>query len=108
MWMTTAVAALLVVLGGTWLAIETSRLRARLVGARREVEERLQREQTQARLITELEARYERLAEEHERLQARLQAVQNTELLLSRIATVFLTPLSRTSETPARRGLRRW
>jgi hypothetical protein len=91
MWMTTAVAALLVVLGGTWLAIETSRLRARLVGARREVEERLQREQTQARLITELEARYKKLAEEHERLQAQLQAVQNTEPLLSRIATVFLT-----------------
>jgi len=91
LWMTTAVAALLVVFGGTWLAIETSRLRERLVGARREVEERLQREQTQARLITELEARYKKLAEEHARLQAQLQAVQNTEPPLSRIATVFLT-----------------
>ncbi|HEX2490427.1 MAG TPA: hypothetical protein VHR27_13530 [Blastocatellia bacterium] len=91
MWMTTAVAALLVVLGGTWLAIETSRLRARLVGARREVEERLQREQTQARLITELEARYKKLADEHERLQAQLQAVQNTEPPPSHIAPIFLT-----------------
>jgi hypothetical protein len=89
-WMTTAVAALLVVLGGTWLAIETSRLRARLVGARREVEEQQQRAQTQARLITELEARYKKLTEEHERLQAQLQAPQNTEPPPSNVAPVFL------------------
>ncbi len=89
--MTTAVAALLVVLGGTWLAIETSRLRARLVGARREVEEQQQRAQAQARLITELEARYKKLTEEHERLQARLQAAPNTAPPPSHIAPVFLT-----------------
>lgn len=52
--MTPAVAALLIVLVGTWLAIETSRLRARLVEARREVEEQQQRAKTQARQITEL------------------------------------------------------
>jgi len=87
LWMTTALAALLVVLGGTWLAIETSRLRARLVVARREVEEQQQRAQTQARLITELDARYKKLTEEYERLQAQLQA----ELPPSQIAPVFLT-----------------
>ena len=87
LWMTTAIAALLVVFGGTWLAIETSRLRARLVGARREVEEQQQRAQTQAQLITELDARYKKLTEEYERLQAQLQA----ELTPSQIAPVFLT-----------------
>jgi anti-sigma factor RsiW len=91
LWMTTAAAALLAVFGGTWLAIESSRLRERLIGARREVEEQQQRAQGQARLITELETRYKKLAEENERLQAQLQAVQNTEPLLSHITPVFLT-----------------
>ncbi len=40
---------------GTWLAIETSRLRVRLREARHEVEAQQQRAQTQSRQITELE-----------------------------------------------------
>ena len=55
--------------------------------ARREVEEQQQRAQTQAQLITELDARYKKLTEEYERLQAQLQA----ELTPSQIAPVFLT-----------------
>jgi hypothetical protein len=84
--MTPAIAMLLVALGGTWLAIETSRLRERLVGAQREVEEQRRQAQTQARQITELEAQYKRLTEEHDRLLA-----QRTEPPPSHIAPVFLT-----------------
>jgi anti-sigma factor RsiW len=86
-----AIAALLAVSGGTWLAIETSRLRAQLVEARREVEEQQQRAQTQTRQITELEAQYKELTDEHERLQAQLQAIQKTEPPLSHLAPVLLT-----------------
>jgi anti-sigma factor RsiW len=86
-----AIAALLVISGGTWLAIETSRLRAQLVEARREVEEQQQRAQTQTRQISELEAQYRELTEEHERLQAQLQAIQKTEPPLSHLAPVLLT-----------------
>jgi hypothetical protein len=88
--MTPAIAVLLLVLGGAWLAIETSRLRARLAGAQAEVEEQRLRAQTQTRQITELEAQYKRLAEEHERLQAQLQAVQNTGQPASHTAPAFL------------------
>jgi len=69
-------AALLILLGGTWLVIETSRLRARLAEALREGEERRLQEQTQARQIADLEAQYKQLAEERERLQAQLQAAK--------------------------------
>ena len=86
-----AIAALLVVSGGTWLAIETSRLRAQLVEARREVEGQQQRAQTQAKQIIELEAQYRRLTEEHDRLQAQLRAMQKTEPPLSHLAPVLLT-----------------
>jgi hypothetical protein len=69
-------AALLIVLGGTWLVIETSRLRARLAEALREGETQRRRAQTQSRQIADLEAQYRRLAEERERLQAQLQAAK--------------------------------
>jgi hypothetical protein len=69
-------AALLILLGGTWLVIETSRLRARLAEALRESEARRLQEQTQARQIADLEAQYKQLAEERERLQAQLQAAK--------------------------------
>src|SRR5262245_50117583 len=49
-----AIAALLVVSVGSLLAIETSRLRARLREARLEVEAQQKRAQTQSRQITEL------------------------------------------------------
>jgi len=84
-----AIAALLVVSGGTWLAIETSRLRVRLREARHEVEAQQQRAQTQLRQITELETQYRRLTEEHENLRAQLLAVEKTGS--SRLAPVFLT-----------------
>jgi hypothetical protein len=71
-----ATAALLILLGGTWLVIETSRLRARLAEALRESEARRLQEQTQARQIADLEAQYKQLAEERERLQAQLQAAK--------------------------------
>src|SRR5262245_55993849 len=67
-------AALIIVFGGTWLAVETSRLRSRLVEARREVEAQRRRAQTQAQHIADLETQYRQLAEERERLQAQLQA----------------------------------
>ena len=69
-------AALLILLGGTWLVIETSRLRARLAEALREGEARRLQEQTQARQIADLETQYKQLAEERERLQAQLQAAK--------------------------------
>jgi hypothetical protein len=86
-----AIAALLVVSGGIWLAIETSRLRAQLVEARREVEEQQRRAQTETRQITELEEQYKKLTEERDRLLAQLQAVQRTEPSLSHLAPVLLT-----------------
>jgi hypothetical protein len=73
-----AIAALIVVSAGSWLAIETSRLRVRLMEARHEVEAQQQRAQTQARQITELETQYRRLTEEHESLLAQLQASQKS------------------------------
>jgi len=69
-------AALLIGLGGIWLVIETSRLRARLAEALREGEAQRRSAQTQARRIADLEAQYKQLAEERERLQARLQAAK--------------------------------
>jgi hypothetical protein len=60
------------------LAIETSRLRARLREARHEVEAQQQRAQTQLRQITELETQYKRLTEEHESLLAQLLAAEKT------------------------------
>jgi hypothetical protein len=71
------------------LAIEISRLRARLNEARSEVEAQEQRSQIQARRITELEAQYRRLTGERESLLARLQAAQKTKP--SNPAPVFLT-----------------
>src|SRR5262245_4062500 len=67
-------AALLIVLGGMWLVIETSRLRARLAEALREGEAQRRQEQTQSRQIADLEAQSRQLAEERGRLQAQLQA----------------------------------
>jgi len=67
-------AALLILIGGAWLVIETSRLRARLAEALRESEARRLQEQTQARQIADLEAQYKQLAEERGRLQAQLRA----------------------------------
>jgi hypothetical protein len=84
-----AIAALLVVSAGAWLAIETSRLRVRLREARHEIEAQQQRAQTQSRQITELETQYRRLTEEHESLLAQLQAAQKTGS--SHIAPVLLT-----------------
>jgi hypothetical protein len=69
-------AALLILLGGTWLVIETSRLRARLAEALREGEARRLQEQTQARQIAYLEEQYKQLAEERVRLQAQLQSAK--------------------------------
>src|SRR5262245_57610196 len=51
-------AALLIVLGGTWSVIETSRLRARLAEALREDEAQRRRAQTQSQRIADLEAQY--------------------------------------------------
>jgi len=84
-----AIVALLIAIGGTWFAIETSRLRARLREAQREVKAQQQRAQTQTRQITELETQYRRLTEEHKSLLAQLQAAQKTEP--SHIAPVLLT-----------------
>jgi hypothetical protein len=69
-------AALLILLGGTWLVIETSRLRALLAEALGEGEARRLQEQTQARQIADLEAQYRQLTEERVRLQAQLQAAK--------------------------------
>jgi anti-sigma factor RsiW len=84
-----AIAALVVVSGGMWLAIETSRLRVRLREAKHEVEAQQQRAQAQLRQITELETQYRRLTEEHESLLAQLLTAQNTES--SRFAPILLT-----------------
>src|SRR5262245_13918867 len=54
--LTLAIAALLIIIGGTWFAIETSQLRARLGEAQRKVEAQQERAQTQSRQINELEA----------------------------------------------------
>jgi hypothetical protein len=85
--------ALLIGLGGTWLVIETSRLRARLAEAAREGETQRRRGETQARRITELEAQYGQLAEEHERLQAQLQETKEISPPTSTSAPVFFTLL---------------
>jgi hypothetical protein len=84
-------AALLIIFGLTWLAIETSRLRARLGEARREVDAQQQLAQTQARLIISLEAQYRRLTEERDRLRTQLQAAEKTEPSPSHIASTFLS-----------------
>src|SRR5262245_7197778 len=76
--LTLITAALLIGLGGTWFAIQTSRLRARIAEARRESETQRRLAETQARQIADLEAQYKRLAEEGERLQAELQAAKAT------------------------------
>jgi outer membrane murein-binding lipoprotein Lpp len=82
-------AALLIGLGGTWLVIETSRLRARLAEALREGEAQRRSAQTQAQRIADLEAQYKQLAEERERLQAQLQAAKETTSPKSRAAPVL-------------------
>jgi hypothetical protein len=82
-------AALLIGLGGTWLVIESSRLRARLAEALREGEAQRRSAQTQAQRIADLEAQYRQLAEERERLQAQLQAAKETTSPTSRAAPVF-------------------
>jgi hypothetical protein len=69
-------AALLIGLGGAWLVIETSRLRAQLAEALREGETQRRLARTQAQRVGDLEAQYRRLAEERERLQAQLEAVK--------------------------------
>src|SRR5262245_39646216 len=80
--------ALLIGLGGAWLAIQTSRLRARLAESRRESETQRRLAETQARRIADLEAQYKRLADEGERLQAELQAAKETASPMSRAAPV--------------------
>jgi hypothetical protein len=82
-------AALLIGLGGTWLLIETSRLRARLAEALREDEAQRRSAQTQARRIADLEAQYKQLAEERERLQTQLQAAKEKASPTPRAASVF-------------------
>jgi hypothetical protein len=84
-----AIAALLLISGGTWLAIQTSRLRVRLREAQHEVEAQQQRAQTQSRQITELQTQYKRLTEEHESLLAQLLAAQKAGSW--RLAPVLLT-----------------
>src|SRR5262249_13667675 len=97
-----ATAALLLVSGGSWLAIETSRLRVLLREARHEVEAQQQRAQTQARQITELETQYRMLNEEHESILAQLQAAQKTET--SHLAPVFLTLSVEAFRSPGAQG----
>lgn len=82
------IAALLIVFGGTWFAIETSRLRAQLAEAQREVEEQRRHAQTQASQIADLGAQYGRLTEEYERLQAQLRTESSPSPITS--APVFL------------------
>jgi hypothetical protein len=86
-------AALLIGLGGTWLGIETSRLRARLAEVMREGESQRLRAQTQARRIADLEAQYRQLAEERQRLQAQLQAA-NEKASTTPAPVVFALSLS--------------
>ena len=82
-------AALLIVLGGAWLALETSRLRARLAEALREDDAQRRRAQTQSQRIADLEAQYRQLDEERERLQAQLQAAKEKASPTPRAAPVF-------------------
>src|SRR5215813_5331093 len=97
-----AIAALVVISGGTWLAIETSRLRVRLREAQHEVEAQQQSAQTQLRKITELETQYQRLTEEHESLVAQLLAAQKTGS--SHFAPVLLTISVEEFRGPAAQG----
>jgi hypothetical protein len=82
-------AVLLIGLGGTWLVIETSRLRARLAEALREGEAQRRSAQTQARRIADLEDQSKQLAEERERLQAQLQAAKEKASPTPRATSVF-------------------
>src|SRR5262245_44231047 len=82
-------AALLIGLGGTWLVIETSRLRARLAEALREGEAQRRSAQTQSQRIADLEAQYRQLAEERGRLQAQLQEAKEPTSPTSRPAPVL-------------------
>jgi hypothetical protein len=97
-----AIAALVVVSVGTWLAIETSRLRVRLREAQHEVEAQQQHAQAQLRQLTELETQYRRLTEEHESLLAQLLAAQNTES--SHSAPVLLTISVEEFRSPGAKG----
>jgi hypothetical protein len=90
--LTLIIAALLIAFGGTWFAIETSRLRARLAEARRYGEIQREAAQAQERQVAALEAQYRQLTEEHERLQSQLQAAKETGSSSHHITpTVFLT-----------------
>jgi anti-sigma factor RsiW len=90
--LTLIIAALLIVFGGTWFAIETSRLRARIAEAEREAEMQRRRAQTQAGQIAALEAQSRQLTEERERLQSQLQVVKETGASFhGALAPVFLT-----------------
>jgi hypothetical protein len=82
-------AVLLIGLGGTWLVIETSRLRARLAEALREGEAQRRSAQTHVRRIADLEEQYKQLAEERERLQAQLQAAKEKASPTPRANSVF-------------------
>jgi hypothetical protein len=82
-------AASLIGFGGTWLVIETSRLRARLAEALRDGEAQRRGAQTQARRVADLEAQYKQLAEERGRLQAQLQAATEKASPTPRATPVF-------------------
>jgi cell division protein FtsB len=82
-------AALLIGLGGTWLVIVASRLRAQLAEAAREGETHRRSAQMQAQRIADLEAQYRQLAAERERLQAQLQAEREKASPTSRPIPVF-------------------
>ena len=89
--LTLIIATLLIAIGGTWVAIETSRLRARLAEEQRNGETQRQRAQTQAIQIAALEAQFRQLAEERVRRQGQMQAVKETGSSSSPPASVHLT-----------------
>jgi hypothetical protein len=81
--------ALLIVLGGLWYAIETSRLRTQLADAQREAELQQQVAKTQAQKIAELEAQARTLAGEQKRLQDQVQSVKDGGSIRSTPASIF-------------------
>jgi hypothetical protein len=100
-------AALLIGLGGTWLVIETSRLRARLAEALREGETERLRAQTQSQRLADLESQYGQLAEERKRLQAQLQtAIEISQPTSHPAAVFFAIPLRAFRNSGGQEGLR--